>query len=355
MPNKIMKQWNTFINKQLLPELIGDSFWEEKIVSMEKNLILDGFHLAIFNEPYLSYIFQGKKTIESRFSINKIAPYKNVFANDIVLLKLSGGPVIGICQISDIWHYRLDPKSWKEMRKEYTSSLCAQDPNFWRQRERASYATLMKIRKIRKIRPIKFIKKDRRGWVVLKHRTESYELLDIKSTILAIAGKIGSGKSTLTNALSKKLSWSAVSFGSYIRDEAKKMGIEQNRLNLQQLGAELLKNPEKLCMNVLSSASWNSDQNLLIDGIRHKNILKALYKLKPNLKIIFIYVDIKEDTRIKRLKKRTSDDYKILKEIESHSTEVDVINILQNNADIIVDGELPTNDLVQKIVSKLKS
>lgn len=32
-------------------------------------------HLGIFNEPCLSYMLDRKKTIESRFSKNKIAPY----------------------------------------------------------------------------------------------------------------------------------------------------------------------------------------------------------------------------------------------------------------------------------------
>lgn len=31
-------------------------------------------HLGVFSEPYLTYMLKGEKTIESRFSKNRIAP-----------------------------------------------------------------------------------------------------------------------------------------------------------------------------------------------------------------------------------------------------------------------------------------
>ena len=345
-----MDDWKKFLNKKLLPELENDSYWIDQI---SHSTFSTGLHLAIFNEPYLSYIMEGEKTIESRFSKNKIAPYKNAYVNDIILLKLSGGPIIGLCQISDIWHYILDPKSWERMRKEYTISLCAQDPSFWRQREGASYATLMRLKNIKRIKPLPFIKKDRRGWVVLKHKSDIKEPLNIKSTIIAMSGKIGSGKSTLADALSSKLSWPSVSFGGYIRNEAKKKQLKHTRDSLQQLGGELLKNPNLLCSNVLSSISWNTDQCVIVDGIRHRSILDELHKLNPNSNIIFVYVDVNEKKRLDRLKKRNSNDYIELIKIESHFTETDVKKFLKDRADLVVDGDLPLNDLVQKIVSKL--
>jgi hypothetical protein len=38
-------------------------------------------------EPYLGYILEGKKTIESRFSKPLIPPYRRVALGDVVLLK----------------------------------------------------------------------------------------------------------------------------------------------------------------------------------------------------------------------------------------------------------------------------
>ena len=33
-------------------------------------------HLAVVNEPHFRFILQGKKTIESRFSMHRAAPYR---------------------------------------------------------------------------------------------------------------------------------------------------------------------------------------------------------------------------------------------------------------------------------------
>ena len=133
-------------------------------------------HLAIFIEPYLKYVLEGSKTVESRFSIPRCPPWNRVQKGDILLLKASGGPVVGICQISMVWYYHLNPQTWAHLRKDFTDSLRAQDPKFWASRSRASYATLMRVEHVRSLPRFTFPKADRRGWVVLSERlTLSFE------------------------------------------------------------------------------------------------------------------------------------------------------------------------------------
>lgn len=131
----------------------------------------DGVHLAVFVEPYLKYVLQGKKTVESRFSVVRCAPYGRVEPGDIILLKRAGGPVVGLCEVAQVWSYRLDPTTWSEIRSEFTTAICAQAPDFWKERERASFATLIRIRRVTAIEPLACSKRDRRGWVVLRSRT----------------------------------------------------------------------------------------------------------------------------------------------------------------------------------------
>ena len=50
-------------------------------------------HLAVVNEPYLQFILQGKKTIESRFAMHRAAPYRQISPGDIVLMKSAGQAV----------------------------------------------------------------------------------------------------------------------------------------------------------------------------------------------------------------------------------------------------------------------
>ena len=156
-----------FIENVVLPGMT-DTFWQERLT----NILWDGsspntVHLAIFVEPYLKFILEGRKTVESRFSSRRCAPYQKVRVGDILLLKRSSGPVVGLCEVAGVWFYRLDPESWDNIKKEFTQELCVQDPGFWEARRHALYATLIRIGHVLPIAPAKFSKYDRRGWVLL--------------------------------------------------------------------------------------------------------------------------------------------------------------------------------------------
>jgi len=159
----------SYIANKILPLVEGNSFWNNYL----SDILFDkkpsvGIHLGVFIEPYISYILGGRKTVESRFGIRRQPPYGHVASDDILFLKYSGGPVVGICKISDVWFYQLNRKSWSTLRKEFADALCAQDSEFWQQRKHASFATLMQIKSVVKIPPVDFPKKDRRGWVILR-------------------------------------------------------------------------------------------------------------------------------------------------------------------------------------------
>ena len=125
-------------------------------------------HLAIFVEPYLSLVIDGKKTIESRFGVHMCAPHGRVSPNDLLLLKRASGPVIGVCQVAKTWFFDLRTTALDGIRERFARQLCAEDPAFWLAREHASYATLMKIDRVTAIEPIAVQKRDRRGWVVVR-------------------------------------------------------------------------------------------------------------------------------------------------------------------------------------------
>lgn len=46
-----------------------DVIWSKRIAQISNRPPNFGLHLAIFVEPYLQYIFEGKKTVESRFGV----------------------------------------------------------------------------------------------------------------------------------------------------------------------------------------------------------------------------------------------------------------------------------------------
>jgi hypothetical protein len=123
-------------------------------------------HLAVMTEPFLSYILDGKKTIESRFSKNAVAPFGRVSAGELVLLKGAGGPVVGCFLAKDAEFIRLNAVELTRFKKHYSEALCADDV-FWEERRDKRYATLIGVQGVRRLSPARVVKSDRRGWVVL--------------------------------------------------------------------------------------------------------------------------------------------------------------------------------------------
>jgi len=172
-----MLRWEQPLVSDLQAAVANDPFWSHKLGNLAScKFANESIHLAVLVEPYLQFILDGTKSVESRFSVRRYPPYDRVEGGDVILLKRSSGPIVGICEVSSAWFYHLDPKSWSEIRTEFAQALCAQDPDFWRTREAASFATLMRIHRVLTITPTKCDKRDRRGWVVLRSRQQRFDI-----------------------------------------------------------------------------------------------------------------------------------------------------------------------------------
>jgi hypothetical protein len=163
--------WQTRLLADIKTAMSSDPYWGPRLTTPSTAV-----HLAVFVEPFLQYILDGRKTVESRFSKNLCAPHKRVKRGDIILLKRSGGHVVGLCQVSAVWFYTLDPQSLQTIRDEYAMALCAGNGDFWTERCGMSYATLMQVSRVAAIRPVVCSKRDRRGWVVLSERDATKRL-----------------------------------------------------------------------------------------------------------------------------------------------------------------------------------
>lgn len=132
-------------------------------------------HLAILLEPYLKFIFEGSKTVESRFSRHRIAPYGAVHSGDVVLLKGSAAKAVsGICIVRKVWFHQLNSDKLELIRNCFATALRADDSSFWEKHRSARFATLMRIAEVYRLPPIQVPKRDRRGWVVLRSRQQQF-------------------------------------------------------------------------------------------------------------------------------------------------------------------------------------
>src|SRR5260370_3779511 len=124
-----------------------------------------GIHIAVMVEPFLSYILDGTKTIESRFSKNLIPPYRRITPGDLVFLK--AGPVVAAFYASTVECVDLTDDGRTRLRRDYSADICA-DHAFWRERDDRNYATLIGIDDVQKLTPVAVPKHERRGWLVLR-------------------------------------------------------------------------------------------------------------------------------------------------------------------------------------------
>jgi hypothetical protein len=124
-----------------------------------------GIHLAIFVNPFLDAILDGRKTIESRFGVHRSAPFERVRAGDFILLKKSGGPVVGIAIAGEASYFALDAERLADIRARYAARIYAEDDEFWEARAEKRFATLIEIDEVAKIETLVIDKRDRRGWV----------------------------------------------------------------------------------------------------------------------------------------------------------------------------------------------
>jgi ASC-1-like (ASCH) protein len=162
-------KWKGKLIKYIVERLKDDTIWKNTIEKITIDPTI-GVHLAVFNEPFLSLVFNGQKKIESRFSINKISPYGKVKKGDVIILKESGGFVTGIFVAGDVKFFdNLQQSVLEEIEIKFGEHICsACDKDFWKNRDRAKYASLIEVKKVKKLSPFKIGKNDRSGWSVVR-------------------------------------------------------------------------------------------------------------------------------------------------------------------------------------------
>ena len=160
---------------KILQQVSDDNFWLTYLSDAVNSTSQTGIHVAVFAEPFLTLVLSGRKTIESRFSRNRCAPYGEVHEGDVILLKQVAGPICGIALARRIWSYDLKTEPIGRIKERFGMRICADDA-FWTSRTDALYATLIELDATVPIAPARCDKRDRRGWVSLKTRQLTFDI-----------------------------------------------------------------------------------------------------------------------------------------------------------------------------------
>ncbi len=173
---------------------------------------------------------------------------------------------------------------------------------------------------------------------------------------VAFAGKVGSGKTTITRPLAEALGWPRTSFGDYVRKVVRERGIPVTRHNLQVIGTQLLEaDPRAFCSSVLSNCAWKAGQNLVIDGLRHTETVEVIRELVRPAALRIVLISTPEATRTQRLKNRGEGSVHTIASIDTHSSEQQITSVLGNLADLVIDGAKPTEMVVAELVQWIGS
>ena len=169
--------------------------------------------------------------------------------------------------------------------------------------------------------------------------------------IIAFAGRMGAGKSSVSAAVATDLGWKLASFGGYVRKTATSRGLEHTRESLQAIGEELVANdPVWFCGAVLKDAGWDPGEPAVVEGIRHVSIWETLKNLVNPQPIFLVYLEAPEELRRSRLQERGASEANYLDKAEVHSTERDVIAALPQLANLVLSAEgSSVSELVQRI------
>lgn len=131
-------------------------------------------HLAIFTRNAIKAIVSGQKTVETRFSKKKIAPFGMVNVGDIIYMKPPGEELSGQFVATKVISIEgLDEKDWEWIKTEFGQKISfgsvAEMKNYYKEHEGSKFATIIQMGKIEQFvtSPIKIEKRDLRGWMVL--------------------------------------------------------------------------------------------------------------------------------------------------------------------------------------------
>ena len=299
-------------------------------------------HLAVMVEPYLSKICSGEKFIESRLTRVNIAPYQRAESGDVILFKLSGGPITAIAQVGQTKFEEFGPQCTPASLAETFATGLGYEPGYVETKAEARFASLLWLTHVRRIASVPFSKSRATGVAhdpanfdrsALDVRARTAALLGVVMRTLALAGDMGSGKSTVAEALAATHGFALRSFGEVVREEARSRGFDPTRRQvLQDLGQELFTaiGAGGLVDRVLIPAS----SQLVIDGVRHLEVLLELRARIPDL--VFVFLSAADESLDDRWTERGDEAERA--ESARHVVEAEVTD-LRSMADYVIQTE----------------
>jgi adenylylsulfate kinase-like enzyme len=323
-------------------------------------------HLAVMSGPYLDYVLSGRKTVESRITKNRIAPYGVIGPGDFILFKQSSGPVRAVGLVREALSAEAgDIGELKSLTEPFATGL-AYDPGYLDEKTGARYCTLVFLSSAISTPDIPFTKRDRQTWVTVgpsdRQPTGQGRLPLIegpplapaqgpRSTVTAsvfLCGPIGAGKSTIAAHTATDLDLPLLAFGDVIRREAASRELPPERGVLQDLGAQL--HGQVGAIGLVDLLLERNDRPCVVEGIRHVSVLQELRNRLPESITVFVDADPQTSQDRAQARLRTEDRDTDIAAAQGHEVESETVQ-LRDLADLLIDTTTTTPDQAAQAIA----
>lgn len=103
------------------------------------------FHVAILKPRYVELIRGGRKTIESRLTVTRRAPFGQIDVGERIYFKVSSGPFRLIAKVAHVQqHHPVTPELLDRLEQQYDRSILG-GPEYWRSKRQCHYAVLIEL------------------------------------------------------------------------------------------------------------------------------------------------------------------------------------------------------------------
>jgi cytidylate kinase len=176
----------------------------------------------------------------------------------------------------------------------------------------------------------------------------------ISGELLALAGPMGAGKTTLAKELSRILRWPIGSTSSYIARITSSEGLEPTRSRIQSVGMNLIAaDPKSFVRGFLENYAWSPGNGLIIDSARQPVFFSELVDAAAPSGVRLIFVEAPFHVRASRVDAREGMSCEELRSFDAHPVEMDVPE-LRHVAGLELSGLDEQQELVRKVMDWLR-
>ena len=167
---------------------------------------------------------------------------------------------------------------------------------------------------------------------------------------IGVAGRIGSGKTTLASLLAKRIGCPRASFGEFVRSSAQARGLDfTERSILQDLGDELIAEGWTPFVDAVLLQAGYSSGPVVIDGIRHLSAIETLRSRLDPTPLVVVAVDISDEQRRQRLHDRGLESHDV-KSADAHANESKVDEVVLA-ANIVIPENLSVDQACSTVLA----